>query len=277
MKAFPVIAGLVIAGAIVSPALAQSAAKDATKPVQAGAKDAAKAVSVNGKAIPKSRVEFMVKSQTSQGKPDNEQLRKAIYDQVVAWELVAQEAERKGLSKSPDVQSQIDIARQQIIFQAYLQDYLKAHPIKDEALRAEYNKVKGQRGDKEYKARHILVETEDQAKGLISDLKKGAKFEDLAAKNSKDPGTKDRGGDLDWNVPSVFDKQFSDAMVKLDKGKFTDAPVHTRFGFHVIQLDDVRQTKFPALAEVKARIQQQLVQNRVGELIKGLRAKAKVE
>src|SRR3990172_4360798 len=137
MKAFPTIAGLVLAGVIASPALAQGTAKGA-----------ANLATVNGKAIPKSRVEFLVKSQAAQVKPDNEQLRKAILDQLIAWELVVQEADRKGLSKSAEVRSQLDLARQQIIFQAYLQDYVKTHPIKADALRAEYDRAKAQRGDK---------------------------------------------------------------------------------------------------------------------------------
>lgn len=269
MKAFPVIAGLVLAGAIVSPAvspaLAQSAAKDAAKPP-----------TVNGKTIPKSRVDFMVKSQIAQGRPDNEQLRKAISDQVIAWELVVQEADRKGLSKSADVQSQLDIARQQIIFQAYLQNYIKSHPIKDEALRAEYSRVKAQRGDKEYKARHILVEKETDAMDIIEQLKKGAKFEDLA-KQSKDIGSKDKGGELDWQPAATYVKPFGDALAKLEKGKTTETPVQTQFGFHVIRLDDVRATKFPEFDAVKQQITQALQNQEVEQLVKDLRAKAKVQ
>ncbi len=277
MKAFPIIAGLVLAGAsvlpAVSPALAQSAAKGAAK---GAAKDAAKPATVNGKAIPKSRVDFMVKSQTAQGKPDNEQLRKAILDQVIAWELVVQEADRKGLSKSADVQSQIDIARQQIIFQAYLQDYIKTHPVKDEALRAEYNRVKGQRGDKEYKARHILVEKDTEAKDIIEQLKKGAKFEDLA-KQSKDFGSKDKGGELDWQPAATYVKPFGDALAKLEKGKTTESPVQTQFGFHVIRLDDVRATQFPEFDAVKQQITNMLQNQEVERLVMDLRAKARIE
>lgn len=263
---------ILVAGALAIPllALAQGAAKP-----QAGGREAI--ATVNGVAVPKSRLDLMMQQQAARGTPDNEQTRAALRENLVNREVVAQEAARIGLAKTTEVQTELDLARQEVLINAYIGDYVKKHPVSDADVQKEYDRVKSQNGDKEYKARHILVETEDQAKGLISDLKKGAKFDDLAAKNSKDTGTKDRGGDLDWNVPSVFDKQFSDAMVKLEKGKFTDAPVHTRFGYHVIQLDDVRQVKFPALAEVKPRIQQQLVQNRVGELIRGLRAKAKVE
>jgi len=265
MKAFPTIAGLVLAGVIASPALAQSSAKEATH-----------LATVNGKPIPKSRVEFLVKAQAAQGKPDNEQLRKAILDEVIAWELVVQEADRKGLSKSADVRSQIDIARQQIIFQSYLQDYVKTHPIKDEALRAEYDKVKAQRGDKEYKARHILVEKDTEAKDIIEQLNKGAKFDDLA-KQSKDTGSKDKGGELDWQPATTYVKPFGDALVRLDKGKTTESPVQTQFGWHVIRLDDVRTAQFPEFGAVKQQITNALQRQEVERLVKGLRAKAKIE
>jgi peptidyl-prolyl cis-trans isomerase C len=171
----------------------------------------------------------------------------------------------------------MEIARQEIVVGAYLRDWVQKHPVTDADVEKEYERVKAQNGDKEYRARHILVDTEDEAKSIIAELKKGANFADLAQKRSKDPGSKDRGGDLDWNTPAAFDKAFSDAMVKLAKGTFTETPVQTRFGYHVIQLEDVRQTRFPALAEVKPRIQQQLTQQKVDELVRGLRAKAKVE
>jgi peptidyl-prolyl cis-trans isomerase C len=264
----------ILAALLAAPVLAfgQGAAKDAPK---ASAKDAV--ATVNGVAVPRSRLEFMMQQQAARGAPDNDQTRAAVRDELVNRELVIQEAAKTGIAKSAEVQAQLDLARQQIVIDAYIREYVKKHPISDAEVQKEYDRVKAQSGDKEYKARHILVESEDQAKGLIADLKKGAKFEELAAKNTKDTGTKDRGGDLDWNVPSVFDKQFSDAMVKLEKGKYTEAPVRTRYGYHIIQLDDVRPVKFPALTEVKPRIQQQLVQTKVEELIRGLRAKAKVE
>src|SRR5512134_682291 len=161
------------------------------------------------------------------------------------------------------------MARQEIVLSSYLRDWVRKHPITDAEVQQEYDKAKAQHGDKEYKAHHILVDTEDEAKALIAQLKKGGKFEDLAAKSSKDTGSAQRGGDLDWNVPGSYDKQFADAMVKLEKGKYTEAPVRTRFGFHIIQLEDVRPAKFAALAEVKPRIQHRLAQNRVEEMVRG--------
>jgi len=248
-------------------------AKPAAKP--AAAKDAV--VTVNGVAVPASRMEFMMEQQRQRGAPDNPQTRAAIRDELVNREIVSQEAQKTGLGKNHDVQMQMEIARQEILVGAYLREYIKKHPVTDAEVQKEYDRARAQSGEKEYRARHILVENEDQAKQVIADLKKGAKFDELARKLSKDPGSKERGGDLDWNVPAAFDRQFSDVMVTLDKGKFTEQPVQTRFGYHIIQLDDVRPIKFPALADVKPRITQQIQQQRIDELLRGLRAKAKVE
>jgi peptidyl-prolyl cis-trans isomerase C len=159
--------------------------------------------------------------------------------------------------------------------QALIQDYVKAHPVTDADLHAEYDKVKAARGDKEYKARHILVDKDSEANDIIAQLKKGAKFEDLA-KQSKDPGSKDKGGDLDWNPPSTFVKPFADALTKLEKGKFTETPVKTQFGWHVIQLDDVRAQPFPPFDTVKSQLQSRLQEQEVQKYVLGLRAKAKI-
>jgi peptidyl-prolyl cis-trans isomerase C len=251
---------------------AKPAAKGAARP--AGAESIAK---VNGVAIPKSRADAMMQQQQSRGAPDNEQTRTMVREELVNRELVAQEATRAGLAKTPEVQTQLDMVRQEILINAYIRDWLRKHPVTDDDIEKEYERAKAQTPDKEYRVRHILVETEDQAKDVIALLKKGGKFEDLAAKNSKDPGTKDRGGDLDWTTPGNLDRSFSEAMVKLDKGKYTETPVRTRFGYHVIQVDDVRSVRVPTLAEIKPRIQQQLVQVKVEEMVRGLRAKAKIE
>ena len=268
--------------ALLAPALAlaqgaQEAPKEKAKGAAKAAPRADAVAKVNGVPVPKARVDAMVAQQQARGAPDNEQTRALVIDELVNREVMAQEAARSGIAKIPEVQTQIEIVRQEILINAFIRDWLRKHPPSDAELQQEYDRAKGQTGDKEYRARHILVESEEQAKGMIADLKKGAKFDELASKNSKDTGTKERGGDLDWNVPGVFDKQFSEAMVKLEKGKYTETPVRTRFGFHVIQLDDVRDVKFPSFAEAKPRIQQQLVQGKVDQLVKGLRAKAKIE
>jgi peptidyl-prolyl cis-trans isomerase C len=248
------------------------AAKAAAKPAAAGP-----VATVNGTAIPRSRLDMMMKQQASRGGQDNEQMRSMMREELIDRELISQEAARAGVAKTPEVQAQLDLVRQEILVGAYIRDWVGKYPITDADLQKEYDRAKAAAGDREYRARHILVETEEQAKGMIAELKKGGKFDELATKNSKDSGTATRGGDLDWNAPGAFDRAFSDAMVKLEKGKFTETPVQTRFGYHVILLEDVRPIRFPTLAEVRPRIQQQMVQGKIAELVKGLRAKAKIE
>ncbi|HET7766903.1 MAG TPA: peptidylprolyl isomerase [Burkholderiales bacterium] len=235
-----------------------------------------KPVTVNGKPIPKSRLDFIVKQRAAQGQPDNEQARRMILDNLITQEVVAQEADRKGFGKGVDVRTQLELVRQQVLVQALIQDYLKKNPVKDDQLHEEYDKLKAARGDKEYKVRHILVDKDTEANDIIAQLKKGAKFEDLA-KQSKDPGSKDKGGDLDWNPPSTFVKPFADALVKLEKGKYTEAPVQTQYGWHVIQLDDVREQTFPAYDSVKQQLQARLQEQEVQKYVAELRSKAKIQ
>ena len=231
---------------------------------------------VNNKPIPKQRVDDFVAALVAQGRPDTPELRAAVRDELIARELFVQEAEKKGLPRNADVQRQLDNLRQDVLIRALIRDYLKANPVKDEEIKAEYEKVRKQAGDKEYRARHILVESEDDAKQIIEQLKKGAKFEELA-KKSRDTGSAQSGGDLDWNTPQTFVKEFSDAMVKLDKGKFTETPVKTQFGYHVIRLDDTREAKAPPLEELRPQIQQEIERQRVQALQQSLRAKAKIQ
>jgi len=260
-----------------APAAAAKAAPAATPaPAAPAAGPSSRIATVNGIAIPKSRVDAIIRERAQQGMPDNEDMRKAIRDELINREIIVQEANRRGMTKSADIQSQIDMARQAVVVRAFLQEFVKTHQVSDADVKAEYEKVKGQMGSKEYKARHVLVEKEAEAKDIVAKLKKGEKFEELA-KVSKDPGSKDRGGDLDWNTPASYVKPFSDAMVKLEKGKYTEAPVQTQFGFHVIQLDDVRDVKFPSFDEVKAGLQQRLQQQQLEKAVADLRAKAKVE
>jgi len=241
------------------------------------AKDDAKAyATVNGKAIPKARADALVAGQVAQGQPDNEQLRKTVREELVRREVLSQEAERKGMDKKADVQAQVALARQGVLIGAYLQDFVKSHPIDDEAVKKEYENIRAALGQSEYKSRHILVKEEAEAKAIIEKIKKGERFEDLA-KQSLDPGSKERGGDLGWANKAAYVKPFSEAMVKLEKGKYTEAPVKSDFGWHVIQLDDVRELKAPGLDDIKPQIAARLQQQMVEKHILDLRAKAKVE
>jgi peptidyl-prolyl cis-trans isomerase C len=251
-----------------------------TKPLPTAEPKAApgqgKPVTVNGKPISKARMDFIVKQRAAQGQPDNEQVRRALLDRMIDQEVVVQEAERKGLARNTDVQMEIELARQEILTRALFADHLKSKPIGDSALKAQYETIKSQRGEKEYKARHILVDTEASAKEITDKLKKGEKFEDLA-RQSKDPGSKDKGGDLDWAAPTNYVKPFADALVKLDKGKVTDAPVQSQFGWHVIRLDDVRSTQFPPFEQVKPQLMNAMQQQEFQKMVGELRQKAKIE
>jgi len=149
--------------------------------------------------------------------------------------------------------------------------------LTDAEVQAEYDKFVAANGGKEYRARHILVEKEDEAKAILASLKKGGKFEDIAKKQSKDPGSGANGGDLDWANASSYVPEFSAAMIKLTKGQTTDAPVKSQFGYHIIRLDDVREAKLPKMEEVKPQISQQLQQQKLGQFQQSLREKAKVE
>lgn len=244
--------------------------------LSAGAAAAQNAAVVNGKAIPSSRVDEFVAALVQQGRPDTPELRAAVREELIARELFAQEAERRGLARNPEVQRQLDTVRNDVMVRALIRDSLRAKPITDAQVKAEYDRVVKENAGKEYKARHILVEKEDDAKKIIADLKGGAKFEELA-KQSKDTGSAAKGGDLDWNQPGTFVQPFSDAMTQLEKGKYTETPVQTQFGWHVIRLDDVRDAKAPPLEQVKPQIQQELERRRVQELQKDLRAKAKIQ
>jgi peptidyl-prolyl cis-trans isomerase C len=231
---------------------------------------------VNGKPVPSSRADVMIKQLATQGQADSPQLRAMVKEELINREILMQEADKRGITSSPDVKNQVEIARQSIAIRALVQDYLKKNPVSDADIKAEYDKFKTQAGDKEYHARHILVETEDQAKAIIAKLKSGAKFEDLA-KQSKDPGSAANGGDLDWASPASFVKPFSDAMVALKKGQFTETPVKTQYGYHVIKLDDVRAAKIPTLEEVKPQIAESLQQKKLQAFQQELRSKAKIQ
>lgn len=249
----------------------------AAAPVFATSAVAAKPVAtVNGKPIPANRAELLMANQLSQGQANTPELQNAVREELVRREILAQEALKKGFDKKPDVQSQLDLARQGVLIGAYLNEFARNVKISDADVKKEYETVRATLGEKEYKARHILVEGEDEAKGIIEKLKKGERFDDLA-KVSKDPGSKDRGGDLGWANQATYVPAFSAAMVKLGKGKYTEAPVQSNFGWHVIQLDDIRELNAPALDEVKPQILQGMRQRAVEKHILDLRAKAKVE
>jgi peptidyl-prolyl cis-trans isomerase C len=233
---------------------------------------------VNGKAVPKAKYDALLNQVVTQGRQQRTpQLEQQVRDEVVLREIFLQEAEKRGLQGSADYRQQIEFARQQLLIRELFNDYQKKNPVKDADIQAEYEKVKGQNTGKEYRARHILVEKEDDAKALVAQIKGGAKFEDLAKKSSKDPGSAQNGGDLDWAQPTSYVPEFAQALQKLEKGQMTDTPVKTQFGYHIIKLEDLRDPQFPPLDQVKPQIEQRLQQQKLASYRDELRTKAKTD
>lgn len=233
---------------------------------------------VNGKAVPTARLDALAQQVTAQtGRPLDDALREQLKEEVILREVFMQEAGKRGIAATPEFKAQMELARQTIMIRALFADWQKKNPVTDAEIKAEYDKFASANAGKEYRARHILVEKEDEAKAIIAAIKKGGKFEDIAKKQSKDPGSGARGGDLDWASPSSYVAEFTEALVKLEKGKMTQTPVKSQFGWHVIRLDDVREAQLPKLEEVKPQIAQQLQQQKLAKFQEDLRAKAKVE
>jgi peptidyl-prolyl cis-trans isomerase C len=253
------LAALAASLALAAPALAQNIA------------------TVNGKPVPKARVDMLLKQAQRSGQPLPPEAQQQARDQVVLREIFAQEAERRGIAASPDFQDQMKLARESILIREMFDDYRRKNPVTEAEAKVEYDKFKSQATGTEYKARHILVEKEDEARKLIEQIKAGGKFEDLAKKNSKDPGSAENGGELDFQKPEGYVAEFGQAMSKLKKGEMTDAPVKTQFGFHIIRLEDTREAQFPAFDDVKAQLKQRLEQQKMQKFQEDLRAKAKTE
>ena len=232
---------------------------------------------VNGKPVPKARVDALASQLSKAGRPVGPELNDQLKEEVIAREVFMQEAQKRGLDATDDYKNQLELARQTVLIRELFADYQKKNPVSDADIQAEYDKFAASNGGKEYRARHILVATEPEARKIIADLKKGSKFEDLAKKQSKDPGSGAQGGDLDWGNANSYVPEFSQALVKLNKGQTTQEPVKTQFGYHVIRLDDVRTAQLPKLEDVKPQIAQQLQQQKLAKFQQELRSSAKVE
>lgn len=236
------------------------------------------AATVNGTPISKSSVDQIIGQRSAMGQPDSPETRKAIINQLAMQMLVSQEAIKKNLDKTPEVIDQINLTRQSILANAFVQDYAKNNVLSDEMLKAEYDKNKAQISGSEYKARHILVEKEADAKAIIDKLKKNAKqFESLAKGQSKDPGSRNNGGELGWFDPRGMVPEFGAAVAKLAKGKFTLEPVKTQFGYHVILLEDSRTKPVPAFEQIKPQLAKQMQEQNLKKLVDDMMAKAKIE
>lgn len=261
---------------LLAAALTQGTAFAKGNKAAGAAGDATSVATVNGVPVSKGRVDSIVAQQVEKGAQDTPEMREQIKNFLIGRELLAQASKAKGLEKQPEVTAEIELAKQQILIGAYLQQYMKMNPVSDAKVKAEYDRLVGANQQKEFKVRHILVEGEAEAKDIIEKLNKGEKFDTLAAQ-SKDPGSKDKGGDLGWNVPGNFVEPFARAMVNLNKGSYTTVPVKSQFGYHVIKVEDQRDAVPPTLDQVKPQIQQSLTARAVEEHVAELRKKAKVQ
>ena len=232
---------------------------------------------VNGKAVPSSRVDTLAQQIARSGRPVTPEMQAQLKEEVIAREIFIQEAQKQGLDTTEDFKIQMELARQTLLIRELFSNYQKANPISDADIKAEYEKFVGANSGKEYHARHILVEKEDQAKAIIAQLKKGGKFEEIAKKSSKDPGSAAKGGDLDWANAGNYVAEFSEALTKLAKGKMTETPVKTQFGYHIIRVEDVRDAQLPKFDDVKQQVAQQLQQQKMNKYQDELRSKAKIE
>jgi peptidyl-prolyl cis-trans isomerase C len=265
-----------IAACLALPAAAQD--KGEKKPSsKAAAASATGRIVVNGVTIPQSRVDAMNRELTAQGQPDTPERQNAIKEELVNREVLTQAAQRRGLDKNPDVMAQMDMARQAVLVRALFEAEMKANPITEDQLKAQYEAFKTQMGANEYKVRHILVDQEAEARAIAADIAKGGDFAKIAKEKSKDPGSRDNGGDLDWGPAARYVKPFSDAVMKLQKGGTTAEPVKTDFGWHIIRLDDVRPMKVPEFADVKDQFRQRAQQQQIQRMVGELRQRAKIE
>ena len=232
---------------------------------------------VNGKPVPLERVKVLKQQIERSGRQVPAEMEAQIKEEVIAREIFLQEATKRGLDATPEYKQQMDLARQTILIRELFVDYQKKNPVTDAEIKAEYDKFVAANAGKEYRASHILVESEDRAKAIIAEVKAGKKFEDIAKKESKDTGSGAQGGDLGWASPANYVPEFTEAMVKLQKGGLTDAPVKSQFGWHIIRVDDLRDAQLPSLDDIKPQIAEQLEQQKMMQFQESLRAKAKVQ
>ncbi len=265
-----------VAGAL-SLALAAGPAFSQTKKPAASAAPAAASAPAAGALYSQAQLDLIVKERVAQGQPDSPELREFLKQELTNRELLLRAAKAKGMDRDATLRTQMQVASDTILIRAYVNDMMGAKQVSEDVLKKEYDQIKAGLGDKEYRARHILVEKKEEADALIKQLQSGGKFEDLAKASSKDPGSKENGGDLDWAVPSNYVKPFSDAMIALEKGKYTPQPVQSPFGFHIIKLEDVREAKAPPYEEVKPQLAQRLQGKILEDHVMELRTKAGVK
>ncbi|WP_374088349.1 peptidylprolyl isomerase [Methylomicrobium lacus] len=251
-------------------------APSSAAPIESIVKKEDAVASVNGKYISKAQLEALEKEIAARAHGANFPKEKLV-EELIQRELLVQDALQKQLDKSPEYLEQLEDAKKSILTQTELKNFFKTNPVTDAEVKAEYDSKVAAEAGTEYKARHILVKTEDEAKKIIAELDKGGDFAKLANKHSIDAKDSQNGGDLGWFVSDQMVKPFSDAVAKLEKGKYTAAPVQTQFGWHVILREDSRKQTPPPLEAVKDQLTPYLQRQKFQKMIETMRQQAKVE
>ena len=229
---------------------------------------------VNGRPISKARLQAVVRENTRPG-VDPAQVEERVLNSLINIEILVSEAERLAMDKREDVVAKLEEQRRNTLSTALIQEQLATFSITDEQLRAEYDRQFAT-PEKEYKARHILVESEDEARDIIAELDKGADFAALAKARSTGPSGSN-GGDLGWFTADRMVKPFSDAVAAMQTGQYSGTPVKTRFGWHVILLEDSRDVPAPDFDEVSKQIRTMLQRRHIQDYLEQLRANADIK
>jgi len=230
---------------------------------------------VNGQFISKVALETLTKEVTERSRGQKVPQDKLV-DELVRRELLIQEAKSKHLDQSPEIVERLAMMQNALLSQAAVEDYIKSNPVTDAELQVEYDKQVGNGEGIEFKARHILVKTEDEAKAIIVKLAKGADFAELAKTESAGP-SKTQGGDLGWFGAKQMVPEFSSAVAALENNKFTLSPVKTQFGWHIILREDSRKQTPPPFAAIKSQLQPLVQRQKLTDYLDALRSGAQVE
>lgn len=229
---------------------------------------------VNGVAVKEPELQALIDARSS---GDQTPSRQEALDELIGMELLRQQAVEDGVHKTPDIKLQINRNATNALISGFVRQLVDSQPVTDEELKAEYEKrFGGAASSEEYKSRHILSESEEDARGHIKALEEGADFAELAKEHSTGPSA-GQGGDLGWSSPDNYVPAFSEALQSLEPGEYTQEPVETKFGWHVIQLDDTRQGGGSNFERVKPQLERMIVNQRLQDYVEGLKDDASVD
>ena len=232
---------------------------------------------VNGKKIDQKQLDQFIEIVKKKNPGFNADAnRQAVINQLINREVLFQEAKKQKMHKDPEVAFILEQQRQELMVQALIQKTFSKKPVNEKELKKLYKEKVAGANLKEYKARHILLKTEAEAKTVIAQLDAGEDFAKLAKDKSTGPSAKS-GGDLGWFAPNRMVPPFARAVAEMKKGAHSKKPVKTNFGWHVIKLEDTRKSEPPKYADVKQQLESSINQKRLQDYVSKLRNKAKIK